>query len=208
MRWDDLKRYKFLKRVLDIIIAYFLLLFLYFPMLIIALSIYVIDGGPIIFKQVRVGKNGRTFVCYKFRTMYTSAPRNLSTEEFKNASEYVTRTGAFLRKTSLDELPQLLNVLAGEMSIIGPRPLIPEEKELHSLRKKTGVYEARPGITGLAQICGRDRLSNERKLECDVIYAENMCLINDIKILKGTVFKIIKGDGVKSTSILDTEASK
>ena len=200
--------YKFAKRARDVILAYFLLLFAYFPMLIIALSIYIVDGGPIIFKQIRIGKGGKPFVCYKFRTMYTNAPHNLSTEDFKDASEYITKTGAFLRKTSLDELPQLLNVLAGEMSIIGPRPLIPEEKHLHSARKTMGVYKACPGITGLAQICGRDRLSNERKLECDVIYIENLSFINDIKIFKATISKIINGEGVKTTSLLDTETPR
>ena len=203
-----MNNYKFAKRFFDIIITYFLLLLAYFPMLIIALLIYAIDGGPIIFKQIRIGKDGQPFVCYKFRTMHTSAPQNLSTEEFKNASKYITKTGAFLRRTSLDELPQLLNVLAGEMSIIGPRPLIPSEKQLHSARMKLGVYKTRPGITGLAQICGRDRLSDARKLECDIVYTENMCLINDLKILNKTVSKIIKGDGVKGVTLLDTSATR
>jgi len=203
-----MKTYRHTKAVFDIILAYFMLLLAYLPMLIISAAIYFVDGGPVIFKQLRIGKGGRPFVCYKFRTMRSDAPHNLSTEEFKNATKYITKTGAFLRKTSLDELPQLFNVLSGDMSIIGPRPLIPEENDIHEIRKKTGVYDLRPGITGLAQICGRDRLSNSRKLECDIIYKENICFATDLKILRGTVTKILKGDGVKSASSLDTEVSR
>ncbi len=203
-----MRGYKTIKRILDVILAYFGLILAYLPMLIIALSIYFTDGGPVIFKQLRVGREGRPFVCYKFRTMRSDAPKNLSTEQFKNSHEYITKTGAFLRKYSLDELPQLFNVLSGDMSIVGPRPLIPEETTVHSTRKTWGVYQVRPGITGLAQICGRDRLSNERKLECDVIYTQNMCLSNDFKILTTTLLKIIKGDGVKGITILDTTAQQ
>ncbi len=192
-----MRGYKYVKRGLDIFIAYFSLVFSYIPMLIIAILIYICDGGPVIFRQIRVGKGGRLFVCYKFRTMRNDAPSTLSTEEFKNACDYITPLGAFLRRTSLDELPQLINVLIGDMSIVGPRPLIPEEREMHRTRKNIGVYNARPGITGLAQVCGRDRLPAARKLECDGIYVENMSLSSDVRILIGTVKKVILGDGIK-----------
>ena len=193
-------KYVILKRFFDIIIAYLLLLICYIPMIIIALLIKITDSGPVIFRQTRVGKNGRCFVCYKFRTMRCDAPSELSTKEFLNASEYITSFGAFLRRTSLDELPQLFNVLAGDMSIVGPRPLIPNEKEMHVLRKELGVYNARPGITGLAQVCGRDNLEDIRKAECDAIYVTNMCLICDLNIMLSTVKGVIRKDGINDPS--------
>ena len=191
-------KYVFLKRFFDISIAYILLLISYIPMIIIAILVKIIDGGPVIFRQTRVGKNGRLFICYKFRTMRCNAPSELSTKEFFNADEYITPFGAFLRRTSLDELPQLFNVLAGDMSLVGPRPLIAGEKEMHVLRKELGVYNVRPGITGLAQVCGRDRLDDFRKAECDAIYVSNMCFICDLSIMLTTVKGVIKKDGINN----------
>ena len=190
-------KYVFLKRFFDIIITYVLLLVCYVPMMIIAILIKISDGGPVIFRQTRVGKNGRRFVCYKFRTMRCDAPHELATKEFFNADEYITPIGAFLRRTSLDELPQLFNVLAGDMSLVGPRPLIPNEKEMHVLRKNLGVYNARPGITGLAQVCGRDQLDDFRKAECDAIYVTNMSFVCDLNIMLSTVTGVLKKDGIK-----------
>lgn len=189
-------RYKLLKRFLDIILAYVLLLVFYIPMIVIALIIKIFDGGPVVFRQVRVGMGGKRFVCYKFRTMRCDAPSNLSTEEFSNAHDYITRIGVFLRRTSLDEIPQLFNVLAGDMSLVGPRPIIPNESDIHEMRKELGVLRVRPGITGLAQICGRDNLSNIRKAECDAIYVSNMCLQCDVKILIATVCRVVSKDGI------------
>jgi O-antigen biosynthesis protein WbqP len=165
--------------------------------LIIALLIKIDSKGPVIFKQVRIGLNGKKFVCYKFRTMRTDAPKNLSTEEFKNSEDFITPIGSFLRRTSLDEIPQLFNVLAGDMSIVGPRPLIPHEKEIHAIRKRFDVYSVRPGITGLAQICGRDRLSDIKKVECDAIYVENISFACDIQIVITTLWRVFSKDGVK-----------
>ena len=189
-------KYIFFKCFIDISVAYILLLLCYIPMIIIALLIKIFDGGPVIFRQKRVGRYGKCFVCYKFRTMTTDAPHELSTKEFSNAEDYITPIGAFLRKTSLDELPQLFNVLAGDMSLIGPRPLIPNEKEMHALRRELGIYNVRPGITGLAQVCGRDRLEDIRKAECDLIYVSNVCFVCDIYIFFMTVKGVIKKDGV------------
>ena len=188
-------KYYYLKRILDTFFAYILLFGSYIPMLIISILILIFDGRPIVFKQTRVGEKGKTFVCYKFRTMRRDAPSNLSTNEFKSLKEYRTKLGGILRRTSLDELPQLFNVLSGEMSLIGPRPLIPEEKEIHRRRAELGVYKIKPGITGLAQICGRDDLSDERKSECDAIYANNMSFRNDFKILTATVTNVVKKSG-------------
>ena len=192
-------KYIFLKRFIDIIVAYFLLLICYIPMIAIALIIKVVDGGPVIFRQKRVGREGKLFVCYKFRTMRCDAPQNISTKDFVNAGEYITPLGAFLRRTSLDELPQLFNVLAGEMSLVGPRPLIPNEKDMHYLRKTLEVYDASPGITGLAQVCGRDRLSDNRKAECDAIYVSNMCFSCDLYIIVSTVCGVLKKDGISDS---------
>ena len=189
------KNYLLIKRILDIVAAYILLILSYLTMIIIAISIKAEDGGPVIFRQIRVGQNEKRFVCYKFRTMKTSAPSNLSTSEFIDSAEYITRVGAFLRKTSLDELPQLFNVLSGDMSIIGPRPLIPNEREICRIRKAYGVYSVRPGITGLAQICGRDRLNDVRKAECDAIYVENVSFSTDIRILLRTILRVLDKDG-------------
>ena len=187
--------YRFFKRLLDVIFAYMLLLMCYLPMILIAILIKIDDGGPVIFKQIRIGMLGKSFVCYKFRTMRTDAPSELSTSEFTNANEYITRIGVFLRKTSLDELPQLFNILIGEMSFVGPRPLIKNEYEIHNARKKYGVYSVRPGLTGLAQVCGRDKLSDLRKAECDAVYVTNMSFVSDLNIMVSTVIKVIKREG-------------
>ena len=187
--------YRFFKRLLDVIFAYMLLLMCYLPMILIAILIKIDDGGPVIFKQIRIGMRGKSFVCYKFRTMRTDAPSELSTSEFTNANEYITRIGVFLRKTSLDELPQLFNILIGEMSFVGPRPLIKNEYEIHNARKKYGVYSVRPGLTGLAQVCGRDKLSDLRKAECDAVYVTNMSFVSDLNIMVSTVIKVIKREG-------------
>lgn len=193
----DMRRsvYKYIKRSIDVVIAYFLLIFAYPAMAVIALLIRIVDGGGVIFRQVRVGQGERPFICYKFRTMRQDAPSELSTEEFVNASDYITPLGAFLRRTSLDELPQLFNVLAGDMSIIGPRPLIRREETMHELRRYAGVYSLRPGITGLAQICGRDSLNDSKKALCDAVYVKGISLRTDIYIFFSTLMKIFRAEG-------------
>ncbi len=188
--------YSVIKRMLDIFFAYILLMLMYLPMAIIALSVKLSSGGCVIFKQVRIGEGGRRFVCYKFRTMSENAPHNLSTAEFTDADKYITAVGRFLRKTSLDELPQLFNVLSGDMSIVGPRPLIPEESEMHQKRREAGVYSVRPGITGLAQVMGRDMLNDDEKLAEDIKYAREISFWCDIKIIFLTFFKVCTADGV------------
>ena len=144
--------YRIVKRLLDIVASAILLAVFCLPLLVIMACIRLTSEGAAIFKQRRVGRNGKLFVCYKLRTMYKDAPPNLSTAEFFDAERYVTPIGRLLRRTSLDELPQLLNVLKGDMSIIGPRPLIPEEESIHQKRQERRVYSIRPGMTGLAQI--------------------------------------------------------
>lgn len=164
-------------------------------MLIVSLIIIIDDGMPVIFKQNRVGKNNELFSIYKFRTMKKET-RNVATGELLEADEMITKSGRFLRKMSIDELPQLFNILTGKMSFVGPRPLIPEEKEIRELRLKYNVYSVRPGMTGLAQINGRDAISYEQKAMFDKQYVEEHSLIGDIKIMIKTVFAVLSAKDV------------
>lgn len=188
--------YATVKRVLDVFFSLLLLFFLALPMLLIWFSVRISSRGEGIFKQARIGKNGKSFVCYKFRTMYKDAPSNTPSSDFASVEKYVTPIGRILRRTSLDELPQLFNVLKGDMSLVGPRPLISEETEVHRLRRESGVYSIRPGITGLSQINGRDYISNKRKAELDRAYLEAFGFIQDVKIIGKTVTGVISGDGI------------
>lgn len=183
------------KRIWDIFISVFLIVLFVFPVLIFMAVIRLTSKGEAIFKQTRVGRGGREFVCYKLRTMYEDAPKSVATSQLWGAERYVTPIGRFLRRTSIDELPQLINVLKGDMSIVGPRPLIPEETALHRERKKRGIYALRPGITGLAQIRGRDMLSDSEKLDADEEYKENISLSFDLKIILSTVRCVTSGRG-------------
>lgn len=187
------------KRVLDVVFSLSLLAFLWFPMLAIAVAVRLDSEGDVIFKQKRIGKGGRAFECYKFRTMYAYAPHERPSAGFDDAHKYVTRVGGFLRKTSLDELPQLFNVLKGEMSIVGPRPLIIAEREIHEGRMRNGVYSLRPGITGLSQVSGRDRVSDADKIRLDTQYATSLSFSHDVRIVGMTVGRVLRGDGIAST---------
>lgn len=189
--------YFFWKRLLDVLFSFLLLFFLAIPMLFIACTVLFTSRGGAIFRQKRVGRNAETFVCYKFRTMYSYAPNNRPTSEFSDAALYVTPVGRFLRRTSLDELPQLFNVLKGDMSLIGPRPLIAEEEAVHRLRMEKGVYDIRPGITGLAQVSGRDLISDSEKAELDAKYVESIGFASDFGILFKTLRRVAGGDGIR-----------
>ena len=178
-----------MKRFLDVLLSLLAIIFLSPLMLVICLIIICDDGMPVIFRQDRVGRGDKLFKIKKFRTMKNGAP-NLSTADFEESDEYITRSGKFLRRTSLDELPQLFNVLAGDMSFIGPRPLIPEESHIRDLRREYGVYSVRPGLTGWAQVNGyRGDTSIRMRIDCDLYYIENWTLGLDIKILFLTIFK-------------------
>lgn len=189
---------RYVKRILDIILSFALLFFLLLPMFIIAVAIRADSKGKAIFKQKRLGRGGKVFVCYKFRSMYIGAPHNIPAASLSDGSKYVTRVGKLLRRTSLDELPQLFNVLKGDMSLIGPRPLICEEEEIHKRRMEGGVYRLRPGITGMSQINGRNLLCDEEKLRGDIYYLENIKMWLDIKILFRTFFKVADGEGIRA----------
>ena len=189
-------KYHGLKRAMDFCIALFALVILLVPLAILLLCVYIDDPGKVIFAQNRIGRGGKLFHIYKIRTMVASAPGNLSAAEFRDARKFVTRMGRFLRKSSLDELPQLINVLKGDMSIIGPRPLIAEESDIHKLRLRYGIYQTPPGITGMAQIHGRNNISVREKVYWEVKYLENYSLKQDLKILFGTLPKILIGADV------------
>lgn len=185
------------KRAADLICSALLLFFLSLPMLLIAVWIRCDSEGPAIFRQTRLGRDLKPFTVYKFRTMKITAPQNRPSHELtgEERRQSLTRAGHFLRRTSLDELPQLWNVLRGEMSLIGPRPVIPEERALHALRLVRGGAEVRPGITGLAQIAGRDDLSVEEKAHLDALYARDRSPRLDLRILLFTVFALFSGIG-------------
>ena len=196
MREKNNTGYSLVKRILDMLLSAVGLLVLLIPFGVIAVVLYLDDPGPVLFRQFRVGRAGKQFQLYKFRTMKQDCPHSVATRDMHDPDRYVTRVGHFLRKTSLDELPQLINVLRGDMSLVGPRPLIPEETDIHEMRLFRGVYTLRPGLTGLAQINGRDVVQAEEKVRYDVCYLEHFGFWLDLKILLATVPKVLGGEGV------------
>ena len=196
-----------IKRFFDIVFSAVGLVLFALPMFIFMMIISVSSEGSPIFKQKRVGREGREFVCLKLRTMYINAPKR-STAEFFDADRYITPIGRFLRRTSLDELPQLVNVLRGDMSIIGPRPLIPEESGVHDKRWELGIYRLRPGITGLAQVRGRDRASDEEKVLWDYEYLERISIVIDIKIAFLTIGNVVSGKNISMGKAVSVKVKK
>lgn len=183
--------YSRVKRLLDVMCAVLGLLVLSIPLLVVMLAIYIDNPGPVFFGQYRVGLNGRHFRMIKFRSMRVDAPHELSTAEVRDPKALITRVGRFIRKYSIDELPQLYNVLIGDMSVVGPRPLILKEQDMHDMRNRYGVYNVRPGLTGMAQINGRDLVTTEQKVYWDVKYLQEFGLLTDAKIVLGTIPKIL-----------------
>ena len=184
-----------MKRVFDFTVSLLLIIILSPLFLLISLIILIDAGCPVIFRQYRVGKDNKLFYIYKFRTMKNTT-RNAAKCELDESESCITASGRLLRKTSLDEMPQLFNVLRGDMSFVGPRPLIPEEKEIRALRKEYNVYSVRPGITGLAQVNGRDKLSIEEKALFDKEYIDKQSLWLDFKILLKTVSVVLKRENI------------
>lgn len=184
-----------MKRIFDFTLSLIMLIILSPVLLIISILILFDAGAPVIFKQYRVGKDNKLFYVYKFRTMKRDT-RNASTDDLKEADSCITKSGRFLRKTSLDELPQLFNILIGNMSFVGPRPLIPEEKEIRKLRAEYGVFSVKPGMTGLAQVNGRDMLSIEEKALFDKEYVEKQSFWFDIKIMFKTVIVVLRRENI------------
>ncbi len=165
-------------------------------MLLIAIIIKLTSKGPVLFKQKRVGKNKKIFKIWKFRTMRIDTPKDCPTHMLNNPDQYITKIGRFLRKTSLDELPQIYNILFGKMSIIGPRPALWNQDDLIKERDKYGANNIKPGLTGYAQIHGRDELEIEEKAKLDGYYVEHLGIKIDIKCFFGTIKSVLKHDGV------------
>lgn len=188
--------YRYFKRFLDALISGVSLIILAVPMLSIAIIVYLDDPGKVFFSQYRIGQGYKKFKLYKFRSMRINTPKYLATADVEHPDKYITKVGCFIRKYSLDELPQLFNVFKGDMSLVGPRPLISNEHQIHELRLQYGVYDIKPGITGLAQINGRDTVSPLNKVKWDVKYANNFCFLMDLKILFATFLKVIKAADV------------
>ena len=191
---------RFWKRFFDIFASALLLVVLSPLFLVIMLAISADSAGGVIFKQKRAGLYSRPFTLYKFRTMYRSAPRDVATAELMEADRYITPVGRFLRQTSLDELPQLWNVLKGDMSFVGPRPVVLTEQTLLDLRAQWEADRVRPGITGLAHIKGRDELPIYRKALYDRYYARHLSFRLDWRILRYTVRYVLKREGIREGS--------
>nr|APZ78885.1 Initial sugar transferase(Glycosyl-1-phosphate transferase) [Streptococcus suis] len=192
----EMKMYPICKRILAIIISGSAIVILSPILLLIALAIKLDSRGPVLFKQKRVGKNKKHFMIYKFRSMYVDAPSDMPTHLLKDPTAMITKVGAFLRKTSLDELPQLFNIFKGEMAIVGPRPALWNQYDLIEERDKYRANDIRPGLTGWAQINGRDELEIDEKSKLDGYYVENMGLLLDIKCFFGTFISVAKSEGV------------
>jgi len=192
-----MRRYQPLKYTVDHLLSLILLVPLAPILALVAVAIRLESRGPALYKQTRVGQFGRHFTIYKFRSMKLDTPV-LSTEEMQrqNFSPF-TRIGPLLRKSNLDELPQIFNILKGEMSFIGPRPALPSQHDVNTLRREMGVEMARPGITGLAQVRGRDDLDTPTKVECDARYCRTMSLWIDAGIVFYTIGAVLTGRGNK-----------
>lgn len=181
---------KFLKRFFDLLLAIFLFIILLLPLIIIALIVKLTSKGPILFIQERYGSHSRPFKLYKFRSMTDSAPQ-IANSKFTDIQNYITPFGMFIRKTSLDELPQLWNIIKGDMSFIGPRPLAITDIKVIKLRKQNGGDSVLPGLSGLAQVNGRNKLTDFDKASYDEIYANNISLLTDFKILIKTMINVV-----------------
>ncbi len=202
------KFYLFLKSVADFLVAVVALLLLIPVFLVVAIAIKVDSKGPVFFVQKRIGKGGKEFNCWKFRSMTTDANHNVAGYEYGEVKSYITKVGKFIRKTSIDELPQLFCLLTFKMSLIGYRPSQSNEFELNDAREAYGMYQIRPGISGWAQVNGRDVLAAQpkKKAEFDAYYLKHVSLWLDIKIFFMTIVKIFKNDDVSEGVIKQEKA--
>ncbi len=185
-----------MKRFFDFLLAFVLIVFLLTPMLFIALLVKITSEGPALYWSDRVGRNNCIFKMPKFRTMQINTPA-VATHLLSHSEQYLTPVGGFLRKSSLDELPQLFNILKGDISFVGPRPALFNQEDLIALRTKKGIHTLIPGLTGWAQINGRDDLPIPAKVDFDEYYLKNGSFLFDLKILWMTPFKVIRLEGVK-----------
>lgn len=188
-------QFDLLKRLFDLILALLILSFILIPYLIVALLVRLTSPGPIHHMSKRIGRNNEIFVMPKFRTMRIDTPQ-VATHLLQNPNQFLTPIGSFLRKSSLDELPQIFSVLMGDMSFVGPRPALFNQDDLRELRTQCGVHTLTPGITGWAQINGRDEIPIPEKVKLDEFYLKNRSLLLDLKIIFWTALKVLKTEGV------------
>ena len=206
---------KIFKRIIDFILSLAGIVVLIPVWIILAIAIKIDDPGPVFFKQKRIArdnKDGSTkyFYILKYRSMKTSTPKDTPTHLLKNPEQYITRVGGFLRKTSLDELPQIFNIFLGQMAIVGPRPALYNQTDLYDERAKYGANKVRPGLTGWAQINGRDELLIEDKARLDGEYVSKMSLLMDLRCFFGTFLSLLRQDGVVEggTGTINNDDSK
>lgn len=196
-----------MKRILDLLLALPMLIILFLPLVVVGIIIKLTSKGPVLFKQERYGRNSKPFILYKFRSMTNKAPVKANSE-FDDITSYVTPFGMIIRKTSVDELPQLWNIIKGDMSFIGPRPLAVTDQKVLSLRRHNGADQVLPGISGLAQVNGRNNLSDDDKAAYDAKYAACLNFRVDILLTVETFVSVIKRDGVfKEKSVKSLEKS-
>ena len=188
--------YRKIKRLGDILLSFIGIIVLFPVFIIIAIAIKLDSKGPVIFKQKRFGLHKESFYVFKFRTMKVESPKYVATRDLDKPEQWITKVGACLRKTSLDELPQLWNILVGDMSVVGPRPVAINELDLIKEREQYGANDILPGLTGWAQINGRDNLSTEMKAEIDGYYVKHMSLRMDLRCIVRTIPYVLKRKGV------------
>ncbi|GEN97400.1 galactosyltransferase [Streptococcus cristatus] len=188
--------YKFIKRILDIILSFCGMIVLSPLFLVLIIAIKLDSKGPVLFKQKRIGLHKKHFFILKFRTMRIDTPKDTPTHLLENPDQWITKVGKFMRKTSLDELPQIWNIFVGDMSIIGPRPALWNQYDLIEERDRYGANDVLPGLTGWAQINGRDELPIKQKAELDGYYVKNMSFALDFRCFFGTILSVLKSDGV------------
>ncbi|MCT3078846.1 sugar transferase [Leuconostoc citreum] len=186
---------KYIKRFLDLLFAISMAIILLLPLTLVALLVKITSKGPIFFRQERFGQNSKPFVLYKFRSMIYDAPIK-SNSEFSDITSYVTPFGMFIRKTSIDELPQLINIIKGDMSFIGPRPLAITDDAVLRLRHMNGADQVKPGISGLAQVSGRNNITDEEKAEFDALYSKKIFFKFDFKLTLATIFLVLKRENI------------
>lgn len=192
---------RIIKRIIDFVLSLAGIIVLIPVWIILAFAIKIDDPGPVLFKQKRIARDNKDgtvkyFYILKYRSMKTSTPKDMPTHLLKNPEQYITRVGGFLRKTSLDELPQIFNIFLGQMAIVGPRPALYNQTDLYEERAKYGANKVRPGLTGWAQINGRDELLIEDKARLDGEYVSRMSLLMDLKCFFGTFLSVLRQDGV------------
>jgi O-antigen biosynthesis protein WbqP len=197
-----------IKRTVDFIVSLIAIIILMPLLVVVAIGVRLDSHGPILFVQRRIGVGDQEFLMYKFRTMKIGTPE-VATDKLQHSQSYITKLGYFLRKYSIDELPQLFNVLLGHMSLVGPRPALYNQYDLRQMRIDVGIDKIRPGVTGWAQVNGRDEILLKEKVHLDLVYLQQQSLIMDLRILIMTVFSVYGGGGVnKNLSTKDAHGKE